>query len=124
MSLVAIPLTHRVKTATGTQTEEKTGYHTSITIVDSSQHSTKQSMLHVFSSDPSHPQSKDSYGNTDRGKTGYDTGITIVDSPQHSTKQSMLHVFTPRVKTATRMQTEGKHVMIQVNNCRLTSTFH
>ena len=62
----------------------KTGYDTGITIVDSSQHSTKQSMLHVFSGD--HPQSKDSYGNTDRGKTGYDTGTTIVDSPQHSTK--------------------------------------
>ena len=74
-------------------------------------------MLHVFSSDPSHPQSKDSYGNTDGGKTGYDTGITIVDSSQHSTKQSMLHVLvaiTPSVKTAMGTQTEGKQVMIQV----------
>ena len=72
----------------------KTGYDTGITIVDSPQHSTKQSMLHVFSSDPSHCQSKDSYEKKNRGKTGYDTGITIVDSPQHSTKQSMLHVFS------------------------------
>ena len=72
-------------------------------------------MLHVFSSD--HPQSKDSYGNTDGGETGYDTGITIVDSSQHSSKQSMLHVFSgdhPRVKTAMGTQTKGKQVMIQV----------
>ena len=68
-------------------------------------------MLHVFSSDPSHPQSKDSYGNTDGGKTGYDTGITIVDSPQHSTKQSMLHVFSsyhPQSKDSYENADRGK----------------
>ena len=65
----------------GNTDKGKTGYDTGITIVDSSQHSSKQSMLHVFSSD--HPQSKDSYENADRGKTGYDTGITIVDLSQH-----------------------------------------
>ena len=62
------------KDSYGNADRGKTGYDTGITIVDSSQHSTKQSMLHVFSSDPSHRQSKNSYENADRGKTGYDTG--------------------------------------------------
>ena len=90
MSLVAIPLTPRVKTATGTQTEGKqVMINTGNTMQCSRTHLNIPHCMSLVAIPLT-----DSYENTDREKTGYDTGITLVTQCNYTG-----NIYTANTKT-------------------------